>query len=269
MKKQYLFILAFFALLSVNTKAQSPGDIIITEIMADPSKVSDNVGEWFEVYNTTNHDIKINAWHVTDLKTKNYKVNGPNPITIKANGFFLFAISSDANINGGLVVDCTYGFTLVNSAGKLAITDSIGKVIDSISYAAPSSGKSWNLDPNHFNAVDNNNAAYWCVGSAPYGAGDFGTPRTSNSNCTITSISMITAQSDIFIQARNGELNIQFPDVIEKQQWEIINITGQVVQSGTIQDATANFSTSLDRSDRGIYFFRLQKSAVVLKFIIQ
>ena len=39
----------------------SAGSIIITEIMQYPNKVSDALGEYFEVYNTTSSDIKAGS----------------------------------------------------------------------------------------------------------------------------------------------------------------------------------------------------------------
>lgn len=268
MKKLLLKISALICLMYLNTKAQTPGDIIITELMPDPSKVSDAAGEWFEVYNTTSHDIKINAWHITDMKTKNVTINGQNPITIKSNGYFLFALNADVNANGGLTPDFIYNFTLVNTAGKLAIVDSLGSVIDSIKYVTTNTGKSWNLDPLHYNATENDNLANWCAATVSYGSGDLGTPKTKNSNCTITTVSN-TIKPTVVFQVLNGELTIQFAEVVERQRWEILNVTGQVVQSGIFQDMTNNFSVLLNKNERGIYFFRLHKSNTVLKFIVQ
>lgn len=269
MKKQHLKILSLSLFILTKVMAQQPGDIIITEVMPDPLKVSDAAGEWFEVYNTTNHDIKINAWHITDMKTKNVVINNVNPLIIKPNGYFLFALNADVNANGGLTPDFVYNFTLVNSAGKLAIIDSAGTFVDSVKYTTTNTGKSWSLDPTHYNATENDNPTNWCASTLNYGLGDFGTPKEKNSNCTITSVSDNIIRQHAIVQAWNGELSIQFPEVIERQPWEIVNITGQVVQSGTVQDMTTNFSIMMNKNDRGIYFFRLCKSNMVLKFIVQ
>src|SRR5262249_54517288 len=39
-----------------------PGDLVITEVMANPSAVSDTTGEWFEVY--VNRDIDLNGLQI-------------------------------------------------------------------------------------------------------------------------------------------------------------------------------------------------------------
>ena len=40
--------------------------IVITEIMANPSAVSDSYGEWFEIKNTTDMTINLDGWSLTD-----------------------------------------------------------------------------------------------------------------------------------------------------------------------------------------------------------
>ncbi len=40
------------------------GDLIITEIMNNPSAVGDSEGEWFEIYNNGSQDININGLEI-------------------------------------------------------------------------------------------------------------------------------------------------------------------------------------------------------------
>ena len=37
------------------------GDLIITEVMANPAKCTDAMGEWFEVFNTTGSPVKLDG----------------------------------------------------------------------------------------------------------------------------------------------------------------------------------------------------------------
>ena len=46
--------------------AASPGDVVINEIMQNPSAVSDSAGEWFELFNPTGSAIDINGWTIQD-----------------------------------------------------------------------------------------------------------------------------------------------------------------------------------------------------------
>jgi hypothetical protein len=37
------------------------GDIVITEVMQNPSAVADNVGEWFEVHNISGQTVNLSG----------------------------------------------------------------------------------------------------------------------------------------------------------------------------------------------------------------
>ena len=52
------------------------GDIVVTEIMKDPSAVSDADGEWFEVYNTSNSAIDMGGWSVSDGGSNAFTISG-------------------------------------------------------------------------------------------------------------------------------------------------------------------------------------------------
>lgn len=269
MKKQNLKIAILFLLIVSKIEAQQPGDVIITEFMPDPSKVADASGEWLEVYNTSNHAIDLNGWHMSDLKSKNHTISVTDSLIIKANGFLLFAIKADSSVNGGLVPDYTYSnFTFANSAGKIALTNETGIIIDSVYYSSSGAGKSWSLDPLHFLAFENDVPANWCYSNTHYGAGDMGTPGKMNTACLSTAIAPIVAKSAVSLYASNAELNILFPEWVDKQKWEIIDITGRIVQAGYIQESSNRLVITLKRNERGLYFFRLFKSNEILKFIL-
>ena len=83
--RKLILLLSFCVTVSF---AQTPGDIVITEIMNNPSAVVDSDGEWFEVYNTTSSSIDMDSWVVSD--------NGPNSFivmgqaVVPAGGYFVF-----------------------------------------------------------------------------------------------------------------------------------------------------------------------------------
>ena len=43
-----------------------PGDIVVNEVMPNPSKVFDSNGEWFEVYNAANDNVNLNGLELVD-----------------------------------------------------------------------------------------------------------------------------------------------------------------------------------------------------------
>ena len=61
------FLLGFLLCFSITTHAV--GDIIITEVMQNPSAVSDANGEYFELHNTTGSSIDLLNWVVRDDAT--------------------------------------------------------------------------------------------------------------------------------------------------------------------------------------------------------
>ncbi len=42
------------------------GDLVISEVMANPSAVSDTTGEWFEIYNSSGAAIDLNGLILMD-----------------------------------------------------------------------------------------------------------------------------------------------------------------------------------------------------------
>jgi hypothetical protein len=161
------------------------GDLVITEFMADPSKVADTAGEWFEVY--VNRDLDLNG-----LKTGNSPDAWKDNITaleclrVRQGSYLVFARSADANTNGGLPkVDRLFTFTLANTSGSIALGYG-DQLLDGISYSSSRAGASTSLEPTLSGADLNDNPAYWCAGSTPYGLGDLGSPGAANPSCGIT-----------------------------------------------------------------------------------
>ncbi|MEZ4450287.1 MAG: lamin tail domain-containing protein [Nannocystaceae bacterium] len=165
----------------------APGDLILTEYIADPAKVGDTVGEWFEVK-------AINAVDLNGLRTAKLAdgLMNATPLTsdqclaVPAGASVLFAHNTDPNVNGGLPeVDFTFAFSLTNSNGGIAIGVD-DQTLDAITYvAAQPAGKARALDPGTTDPALNDDAdnTPWCTATAPYGAGDLGTPKADNPVC--------------------------------------------------------------------------------------
>ena len=97
---------------------------------------------------------------------------------------------------GGFVPDYTYsGIKFDNDAADLVSIYCGATLIDRFSYSetlAAVSGHSFSVDPAHYNAVDNDNTAYFCQGTTVYNQGitsggkvvdDYGTPGKTNPPC--------------------------------------------------------------------------------------
>ena len=168
----------------------SSGDLIVSELMKDPSKVSDDYGEWFEVYNTTSTDITLCAsWIFEDDDGDSFALSAGTRVSVPAGDTAVLGRSSDTSINGGATVDYAYatGFRLANGADEVVLVHD-GSEIDRIEYDdgvdwPDTSGRSLSLDPSLLNGSDNDDGSNWCSGSSSYGDGDKGTPAGANDSC--------------------------------------------------------------------------------------
>lgn len=172
----------------------SVGDIIVSEFLVKPIAVADNVGEWVEVFNTTDNPVNISGWILHDAGGQKHTIAPVTPLIVPAKGFKVLGINGEISKNGGVGVDYVYsGFTLANTADAIAL-DWNGITIDQVKYVKQTStvsgfdiqdGKSLSLDPEHFSATDNDSAGSYCPGKFKWSgsAGDFGTPGKINPSC--------------------------------------------------------------------------------------
>jgi len=164
--------------------AASPGDVVINEIMQNPSAVSDGAGEWFELFNATAGDIDIDGWTIQDNDLDVHVIANGGPLVIPAGGYLVLGNNGDSGTNGGVGVDYAYGtsFFLANGADELVLLDDTMVEIDRVewdggpSFPDPTGASMALADP----ALDNNVGANWCEASTPFGAGDLGTPGAGN-----------------------------------------------------------------------------------------
>ena len=98
------------------TSAREPvvGDIIITEFLADPGAVTDDLGEWIELKNLSTDVLDLSGCMIQDTGRNRYMV--PDGTTVAAGGYFVAARSSDEAENGGVPAQAALGldFTLNN-----------------------------------------------------------------------------------------------------------------------------------------------------------
>ena len=166
------------------------GDLIFSEIMQNPSAVSDGDGEWFEVYNTTGADIDMLGYTIQAGGSPSIEVISTS-VVVPAGGYALFARKSDPLVNGGLptpAYDYDDGLNFGNSSQTVKILDGAGGTVFEMTYDNGATypdpnGASMTLDPTKLNATDAAIGTNWCTGSTPYGLGDLGTPGAGNDTC--------------------------------------------------------------------------------------
>ena len=165
------------------------GAVVVSEVLADPYSVADIYGEWFEVYNTTDHDLDLNGWTVYSDDGGNFVVSGSVPLP--AHGYAVLAVEDDPALNGGVAVDYVYarasfslgddGDSIYLQAGDTPISD---VVWTSTWPAGLYSGAAQGLDPDHLDATDAREIYYWCTATDDLDGGDRGSPGEANGDCT-------------------------------------------------------------------------------------
>jgi len=158
----------------------SAGQLLITEVMADPSAVSDATGEWFEVKATADVDLNGVTLFAGASSTE---LGGEACLHVPAGGYALFAKSLDSATNGGLPqVMAVFTGSLGNTSGavQLKLGDTL---LDQVGWTQTSAGAASQLDPAKDDTVSNDDPANFCDAATPYGAGDLGTPGADNAAC--------------------------------------------------------------------------------------
>ncbi|MGD2064431.1 MAG: ExeM/NucH family extracellular endonuclease, partial [Nitrospirota bacterium] len=160
-----------------------PGDVVINEIMQNPSAVADSAGEWFELVNTTDRDFDLNGWTIQDNDSDAHVIVNGGPLVIPAGGYLVLGNNGDSGTNGGVAVDYVYGsLFLANGADEVVLLDDVLTEIDrvewdgGVTFPDPTGASMALADP----ALDNNVGANWCEASTTFGAGDLGTPGAAN-----------------------------------------------------------------------------------------
>ena len=168
----------------------SPGDLVITEFLCNPELVDDEVGEWFELTNTSGRDVDLINWTLTD---ENGSDGIDESLVIAPGATLLFAVSGNANANGGLPqVDWVFDYdavNLTNDGDQLGLW--MGTIeIENLTYDPwdwpIEEGRSSYLDDAYHDGSLNDSPYPWCVTPADpqYDSGTegggYGTPGEAN-----------------------------------------------------------------------------------------
>lgn len=152
--------------------------LVINEVMADPSAVADDNGEWIEVHNAGDAAVNLQGWTLVSNNDAAHTI--ANSVTVAAGGYAVLARVGAKNRNGGVTANYTYGtgINLANGADWVALRNA-GSTVDSVAWSAAPAGASRGVkDPMQDNTdVGGTN---WSTQTSVFGKGDKGTPGKVN-----------------------------------------------------------------------------------------
>lgn len=170
----------------INTGNIGIGELLITEIMQNPSVMTDAEGEYFEIYNTTSSTLNLNGVVIYDNGTDSFVIQ--EDLLVPGDSYYVFSKTDNAtNVsNEYLYLDAT--FTLSNSGDEIIIANADGTEIVSVVYDGGAifpdpSGSSMILNSDFFDVIEAQDGQNWCESTSAYSTGDLGTPGFSNDPC--------------------------------------------------------------------------------------
>lgn len=154
------------------------GDLVITEVMPDPTAAFDEDGEWFELY--ARESVDLNDLFFQTASTQSPPLASERCLPLLHGQRTIFARSRfDARLPR---VDFEFDFALVNSGVSLGVFHQ-ATLLDSVALPAASPGRSFELDPDDRSATANDDLANWCFATELQPSGDLGSPGTRNTGC--------------------------------------------------------------------------------------
>ena len=179
--------------------------LVINEVMADPSAVADDVGEWLEVHNAGSASINLQGYRLASGNDAVHTI--ANSVTVAAGGYAVLARNGTKSKNGGVVAQYTYGTSvnLANANDWLAIRDAAGVTLDSVAWTSVPGGATRGVrDPTSDNA--DVNGANWQTSTTLFGKGDKGTPGKVNDGYVspapvVTTVTVSPASASIIVGA--------------------------------------------------------------------
>ena len=115
-----------------------PGELVITEVMANPASCSDDVGEWVELLNRSGRPVDLAGLELCD----NHRCDTVQGAGIL--GVAEVAVLARSTSACAVAVDGTFSAALSNSGDSVAILGAVE--LDAVAYASADSGISWVFD---------------------------------------------------------------------------------------------------------------------------
>jgi hypothetical protein len=165
------------------------GEVIFTEMMINPDPLSDEFGEWVELYNTTDAPLSLAQCRLGDEGAPKDDREIDRDVIIPAKSAIVMGRSGSPAINGGLegvVFEYGNGFVLANT-GDSAILTCSDVVIDRVVFTSNwpfGRGATMQLKVSARNAAANDTPGNWCLATLSFGtSAQKGTPGNTQNHC--------------------------------------------------------------------------------------
>ena len=160
-----------------------PGQLVISEVIPDPSKVADTAGEWFELVNPLGVAVDLGGLVVESQRgsgVENFTIAGS--LVLQPGEFAVLGANADSGANGGVAVDYAWGsaISLGNSNDFVRIRTADGTTLVQVNWSSAAAGKSLEVRGGTLPLIVAADLASTPAGTT-YGLGDLGTPGAANS----------------------------------------------------------------------------------------
>ena len=247
-------------------------NIIVTEIMQNPSAVSDTYGEWFEIYNADSESYDLRNWTIRDNGSDIHTITGKFPVTIESGQYFVLGRNGDDSLNGGVEVDYDYSsITLGNSDDEIIILNGEGLEVCRVEYDGgpefpdPTGASMALLDLES----DINDGANWMESTTPYGDGDLGTPGEANWDVSVddeeslpSEMILMTAHPNPFNPAATIRFQVPETSEIRLTVYDLMGREAKELVNSRVDRGEHEVVWNASEFPSGIYFCRLESGDV-------
>lgn len=164
------------------------GQVVITELMPNPTLVTDDLGEWIELANVGTEPVDLEGCVLYGDVDDEDVIDTGAPIVVPPGGLVVLGKVVDPAQNGG-VPGVAYGFgtaySLTNTGDRVELACG-GATIDEVLYLETwpyGEGFAMQLSVAALDAAANDAPGSWCAATAAYGVGELGTPGQANGAC--------------------------------------------------------------------------------------
>lgn len=167
-----------------------PGDIVVTEIMANSSVEPESEGEYIELYNRTNQPINLGGLILEDGEGESHQINPVNGNTVvPPYGFLVLGKNGNRLTNGSYDPDYVYGRDLsLNNSGETLFLRSSSTLVARAEYRSSVRGAAVELvtvESGHDGKTVPED--YRMIGGGDiFGTGQRGSPGTGGNEMTLS-----------------------------------------------------------------------------------